>query len=138
MPLAKCPRCDRIFNKIDAPVCLSCMPDEDADYETLRKSLEEQPNLTPQEIADATGVSLDCILRLIEAGRLATMPDLQTNVSCGRCGAPAISVTKRLCESCLQKLNSEVAKAQASIKLAQKKKLQIGAGMHIRKWEENY
>ena len=76
-------------------------------------------------------------MRLVAEGRIATLPDQQAKAVCGRCGAPAISLSKRLCESCLQKLNSEVAKAQASIKLGKKKKLQIGSGMYIRKWSEN-
>ena len=137
MPLAQCPRCNQMFNKKGAPVCPKCEPDEDANYETLRRSMEERPDLIPTQIAELTGVTLDCILRLIEEGRIATLTDHRANAVCGRCGAPAISLSKRLCESCLQKLNSEVAKAQASIKLGKKKKLQIGSGMYIRKWSEN-
>ncbi len=137
MPLSKCPRCQQMFNKRNVPICPKCEPAEDADYEIVRRTLEEQPNLTPQQLTEITGVVLTCIMRLLDEGRIASMPDQKTKVVCGRCGAPAISLSKRLCESCLQKLNSEVAKAQASIKLAKKKKVEIGTAMNIRKWQEN-
>ena len=117
MPLSKCSRCQQMFNKRNISICPQCEPEEDADYEKVRATLEESPNLTPDQLAEVTGVELQCILRLLDEGRIASMPDIKTNVVCGRCGAPAISLSKRLCEACLQKLNSDVAKAQASIKL---------------------
>lgn len=137
MPLSKCPRCSRMFNKQSTLVCPLCQPDEDADYETVRQALAEHPNLTAQELTELTGVELPCILRLLEAGRITSLLDLEKKAVCGRCGAPAISLSKRLCKACLEELNAEVAKAQASIKLDRKKRIKIGKGMSIRKWGED-
>lgn len=136
MPLAKCPRCARMFNKKNAPVCPQCQQDEDADYEKVRHALEEHPDLTPQQVSERTGVEVSCILRLLDEGLIASTPELEKKAVCGRCGAPAISLSKRLCEACLQELNAEVARAQASIKLSKKKNLRLGTGMNVRKWTE--
>ena len=134
MPLAKCPRCECMFNKTTGPVCHKCQIDEDADYETLRRALEQHPTLTAQQLGELTGIELACILRLLDEGRIASTPELAAKAVCGRCGAPAISLSKRLCEACLQKLNAEVARAQASIKLAKKKRVEIGTSMNLRRW----
>ncbi|MFO7977001.1 MAG: hypothetical protein R6V12_20510 [Candidatus Hydrogenedentota bacterium] len=136
MPLSKCPRCSRMFNKQTEMVCPLCQPDEDADYESVRQALAEHPNLTAQELTELTGVELSCILRLLGAGRIASLADLENKAVCGRCGAPAISLSKRLCKACLEELNAEVAKAQASIKLERKKEIKLGKGMNFRKWSE--
>ncbi len=134
MPLSKCPRCEQMFNKQNTLICAKCQPNEDEDYEKVREALDEQPNMTPEQVAEVTGVGIGCILRLLDDGRIAAMPDGESRIKCGRCGAPAISLSKRLCEACLQKLNSEVARAQATIKLQKKKKVEVGTAMNIRKW----
>lgn len=135
MPLAKCARCTKLFPKKASAVCPTCAPDEEADYERIRQSLEETPNQTPEQLAEKTEVNLDCVLRLIDDGRITAAP--VAKMRCGRCGAPAISMSKKLCEGCLQKLNSEVASAQSSIKLPKKKKVEVGTAMNIRKWLED-
>ena len=134
MPLCKCPRCQQMFNKQKNAICTKCQPDEEEDFEKVREALDDQPNLTPEQVAEVTGVGVACILRLLDEGRIAAMPDGVNQIKCGRCGAPAISLSKRLCEGCLQKLNSEVARAQANIKLQKKKKVEVGTAMNIRKW----
>jgi ribosomal protein L37E len=134
MALSKCARCKRVFTKVRSPICPNCEPDEEQDYEKARDSLQETPNQNPEELAESSGVELECILRLLEAGRIAAAP--YENVRCGRCGAPAISISKKLCEACLQRLNQELASAQSKIKLPNKRDVEVGTAMNIRKWVE--
>jgi hypothetical protein len=120
-----------LFTKTDSPVCPNCEPDEAADYEKVQQTLEETPNQTADQIAEKSGVARDCVLRLVEQGRIRNVaPDEQ--VKCGMCGGPAISYTKRLCEACLQKLNLELAQQQAKMKLAQKKDASLGLSKAVR------
>jgi hypothetical protein len=136
MPLAKCPRCSRIFNKENSSVCPQCQAAEEADYKLVREALEEHPNLTPEQVSELTGVELSCILRLLDEGRIASRPEVEgeKKAVCSRCGAPAISPSIRLCKACLQELNAEIALAQASIKLNKRKKINLGTGMNVRRW----
>ena len=130
MAFAKCARCSGIHDRIRSPVCLECQPDEDADYEKIRDAVSENPHLNAQQVAEATGVTVDCVLRMLDDGQITT-DDLTIPIKCGRCGAPAISRTKRLCQRCLQELNQEVA---AAVERLRKELRADREGLHPR-WE---
>jgi hypothetical protein len=120
MALASCPRCKRLFQKVRASVCLHCAPIEELDYDCVRRHLQQHEDDTAEQVAEATGVALNCIMRLASDGRIQfTAPG--DAIKCGRCGAPAISATKRLCKSCLGKLNSEIAAQQTKMNLPKPK-----------------
>ncbi len=124
MPLTKCPRCNSLFNKEENSryaVCNNCLDDEQKDYEVIRKALEEYGNITAIEISEKTGISLDVILRMCDQGWFETMDEAEV-VYCGRCGAPAISHAKRLCEACLIQLQRECMKAIGELRQKIKEK----------------
>lgn len=125
MPLGKCARCEKIFAKSGSNVCAVCEPLEEADFERARQALSDTPNQTAEQLADGTGIELSCILRFLNEGRIRTI-SADHPVKCGRCGAPAISASKKLCEACLHKLNVEIAEQQAKIKLPKKKHTALG------------
>ena len=125
MPLAKCVRCETLFNKIQSSVCGTCSEAEDDDFEMIRKTLEDNPEMNAEGIAEVSGVEIACVLRMMDSGAIAKISYGEA-VKCGRCGAPAISSTKKLCQSCLEKLNREVSDAQKGIKLGDKKKVELG------------
>lgn len=126
MPLATCARCGKMFNKKNSPVCSVCQKSEDEDMEKVRKVVENDPNLNAEEIAEKAQVDIRVVNRMIDLGMLVRSVELDANIKCGMCGAPAISVTKKLCQACLEKLNAEVVKAQSQIKLDAKKTPKIG------------
>lgn len=128
MPLAKCPRCSAFFDKKGKPVCIKCVPDEDADYETVRVYIASHPDETADQVAEGTGVDRHCVLRMLDQGIIQNSA-LITNIQCGRCGAPAISLTKRLCEKCLANLNAKLAKETSQIKLPSKKEATVFSHM---------
>jgi hypothetical protein len=119
-----------MFNKVTSPVCLDCQPDEDRDFDAVRTALEARPNAKPEELAEAAGVPLEVVTRMLRQGVLTTAAMAGANVTCGNCGAPAISASKRLCQKCLDKLNLEMARAQASIKLGAKPRPQVDELLH--------
>lgn len=121
MPIAKCPRCKKLFEKTETSVCCKCLPDEERDYETVREYVGEHPSCSAHEVAEKTGVDEDCVLRMIDEGRIMNEAS-QEQVACGRCGQPAISVTKRLCQACLTELNTQILHEQSRVKLPPKEK----------------
>ncbi|HUW60704.1 MAG TPA: hypothetical protein VMZ06_06825 [Candidatus Bathyarchaeia archaeon] len=125
-----------MFDKGISLVCSKCQPDEDADYEKIRAVLDRLPHLNVETAAAEAGVTVACVMRMLDEGLIANA-NLAENIKCGRCGAPAISLTKRLCQACLDKLNVEVAAAQSRIKLKDKKEIQIGAYLKARKGFED-
>jgi predicted amidophosphoribosyltransferase len=107
MAIAKCARCKKPFDRIKSQVCSQCQSQEDADYQKIRDLLLDHPNLNAQEVADRAEVEVTCVMRMLDDGQIANV-NLLDAVTCGRCGGRAISFNKRLCQSCLDKLNREM------------------------------
>ena len=131
MALANCPRCKRLFNKVKLAICPACEPEEEADYEKVRRALQEEPNQSTDRLVEVTGVTRDCIVRMLEEGRIANVA-MEDAVKCGRCGAPAISMSKRLCQKCLNELSVELAAEQSKIQLPPRKTLSVDNSRTVR------
>lgn len=114
MALAKCARCKKVYNRIASPICPKCEPDEDADFNKIHHILAKQPGLHADAVALAAEVSIETVLRMLDGGRLRVQDD-RKHVACGRCGEPAISRTKRLCEACLVEMDRECAAAMREL-----------------------
>ena len=108
--LAKCARCSKLFNKIVSEVCNACQPEEDTDFNRIHEVICRAHGLSAQEVAEEAGVTLECVYRMLREGRIDNVADGE-NVKCGRCGAPAISLAKKLCHRCLMTLDREWAQA---------------------------
>ena len=132
MALAACPRCKKIFDKARSAVCTRCQDAEDDDFDKIRTVLDRNPNLNAEQVAEEGQVTVDCVMRMIAEGLIANV-NLAELIKCGRCGAPAISQSKKLCQACLEELNTEMAQAQSKIKIGQKKKVQVGEYLHARR-----
>lgn len=131
MPLAKCERCEKLFAKTDNAICPNCVPDEERDHEAVRSCLSEHPNLSADAISELTGVSVQCVLRMIDEG-LVTNSIFTGAVKCGKCGAPAISASKRLCNGCLEDMNRRVAKQRGQLQQQAAKVVRVGEGQTVR------
>lgn len=114
MSLSKCARCGKIYGKIMSPVCPKCQPEEDADYAKIHQVIGKHAGLKAEEIAEKAEVDLQCVMRMLMEGRLR-YTETSEKATCGRCGAPAISMAKRLCESCLVELDRECATAMRDL-----------------------
>lgn len=132
MPLAKCERCEKLFAKTDNPICPNCVPDEERDHETVRSCLSEHPNLSAEAISELTGVAVKCVLRMIDQG-LVTNSIFTGAVKCGKCGAPAISASKKLCNACLEEMNRRVAKQRSQLEQHTAKAVRVGEGLSVRR-----
>lgn len=124
MALTKCPRCGKLFNKPGNSqylVCNGCIDDEQRDYEKIREILEEYGNISAIEVSEKTEIPLDVILRMCDQGWFEAETTSES-IYCGRCGAPAISATKRLCEACLIQLQRECLKSINELKQSLKEK----------------
>lgn len=131
MPLTTCQRCEKMYSKNDdSKVCPKCKPSEEEDYEVIRDALQTNPNMTAEQLSDSTGVDFKCVVRLIDEGRIQNVGSGDT-IKCGRCGAPAISLSKKLCEACLNKLNADLAKEQSKIRLPKRKEVELGTALNV-------
>lgn len=132
MPLAKCPRCSNLFNKEAIVVCSDCRDAEEEDYLKVREILAGDPTLDANALAGKCEVDVDVVLRMLDAGTISTTEEGGSMATCGRCGRPAISATKKLCESCLQELDREIADQKRQTRLGAKKDIEIGGFGSVR------
>ncbi len=131
--LEKCARCGKLFSRVSSSVCVACQAEEERDFAKIRKVLDRQTGLNPEQVAEEAQVSVECVLRMLDEGRIKN-EDVGTPIKCGRCGAPAISASKRLCESCLVQLDYECAEAMREIRQKwAEERIQEGGGQAVRK-----
>ena len=133
MPLAKCLRCEKLFNKVENPVCPTCQPAEEQDFDKVRECINDNPDVNAETVAEMTGVELQVVLRMIDTGSITVVSIGDGSVKCGQCGAPAISASKKLCQNCLEKLNQKMMQARKSIQIQGKKKVQVNEFASVRK-----
>ena len=108
-----CIRCRRPFQPTtkDQVLCPNCLKIED---EAALAKLNSYQRLYPEaqvgRIVQDTGVNLQTIIRLTQAGRFKLNADKPSLSSCSRCGKPVASGL--MCEDCRRKLHSELSAAQ--------------------------
>jgi hypothetical protein len=111
----KCVRCNDVFFRVASPVCLKCQETEEEDFKKIRDVLATTSNLNVEQLAEAAEVGTDCVLRMLEDERIVNVVS-SAAVPCGRCGEPAISHTKRLCQRCLIALENECSASMRALK----------------------
>ena len=124
MAISKCPRCKKLFEKRDKcalPVCPNCEPEERADYERIRETLDNAPHLKADEIASEARVDGEVVVRMLEPESLRAGAE-DERVKCRRCGAPATRITMKLCKVCLEIFKGELEAQQSQIKAPGKKR----------------
>jgi len=131
MPLTKCTRCEKLFNKIQSSVCPQCMPDEETDYDTIRECLADNPDVNAEIVSEMTGINSKVVMRMLDSGLISNISSGDASI-CGQCGAPAISHSKKLCQNCLEKLNQKMINARKGIQQSQRKKIQLGEFSSVR------
>jgi len=127
MNLDYCPRCGKLFARGFRDICPNCVKEIEEEYEKCVAYLKEHPNITIQQLSEATGVSVRQITRFIREGRISISAHPNMYYSCESCGAPIREGS--MCPKCLKKLTNEI-KAQQEIEARLKAEAQadrIGA-----------
>lgn len=137
MPLTKCVRCEKLFNKLTDPICSQCIPEEETDVDIIKECMDQNPDVNAEMVSGMTGVDIKCVLRMIDTGSISNITVSGADVKCGQCGAPAISASKKLCQACLEKLNQKMLQARKAIQIDSKKKVQVGEYSSVRQALDN-
>ena len=76
MPLSRCPRTGKLFDNSAGLVHPDAHHDEEADYTKILDYLAEHPNAKPPEVIAATGVTQECLNRMVKSGRVMELDDV--------------------------------------------------------------
>jgi len=104
MNVRNCRRCGKIYHYDGSPICPQCRKEEEEDFKRVKDYLYEHPGATLPEVANATKVSPEKILRFLKEERLEIVGESNIILECERCGK-AIK-TGRLCDECKKEVGS--------------------------------
>ena len=127
--LANCPRCRAIYVRTEWHVCHKCIHAEEADFSLIRDALSRNSNLTPDELAFSSSVTLASVLRMLDEEELSNQnPDSQ--VQCSQCKAQALNNGRGLCIGCLLDLDRRLGE-ELNIARANRKPRLRGVAYHV-------
>ena len=110
---------------------------EEEDAELILECMDENPDVNAEMISEMTGVDIACVLRMVDVGSISVVSVSSADAMCGQCGAPAISASKKLCQSCLEKLNEKMLEAKKTITMGAKKKVELWDHSSVRDTLDN-
>jgi len=122
--MVNCPRCGKLFTKINSQLCPACQKEDEESFQAVRKFAEENKNCTIGALSQGAGVSEKRILRYIREGRLEVTGGMRGDVRCKICGSPIAK--GNYCDSCAIDINQSLNKA-----LLKSKDANHGVMMHI-------
>ncbi|AKL93796.1 hypothetical protein CACET_c02800 [Clostridium aceticum] len=107
MNLINCPKCGRLIRDSgDGEVlCNRCAEAEGNPYKVIREYVYHHQGASVMEVAEATGVSKNLILKYVKEGRLSLLEERSILAHCPKCGA--VLESGRACSRCLRDALSE-------------------------------
>lgn len=106
MAIGNCPSCGALYMPNPRGVCPKCAALEDSQYETVKAYLKSNPEARLEEVAEATGIEGQIIMRFIRSGRLVVVQPQGFGLTCERCGK-AIA-TGVVCAECAAAMTREI------------------------------
>jgi flagellar operon protein (TIGR03826 family) len=116
MEVVNCPRCGRVFTRINKPVCPHCVKEDEDTFEIVRTYVKEHMHCSMKELSEETHVSVKRITQFIRDGRLEISMGMAGEIVCTQCGRPIL--TGRFCEKCAMdiKMTALEKKREAEVK----------------------
>jgi uncharacterized OB-fold protein len=102
MSVVKCQDCGGLFSFLPRGVCAPCLEETEADYQTVRDYLRDNPGTAVYLVAEATEVDESRIQKFIAEGRIDFATAAETALACEVCGTTV--ATGRHCEPCRRRL----------------------------------
>lgn len=109
MDIRNCRRCGRVYSYDGFNICPKCRRDDEADFQKVKKYIEENPSANIKEISDETEVDSKKIIEFLKEGRLEVRDENNLLLSCERCGKPI--KTGRFCDKCTLEMQREFKQA---------------------------
>ena len=99
MDVKNCKSCGRLFNYMSGPVmCPNCQRKLEEKFQQVKQYLDENPNSSVNQVAEAMDVSVKQIKQWVKEERLILSEASLDGVLCEHCGRPITS--GRFCDKC--------------------------------------
>jgi hypothetical protein len=106
MSIRNCPECGRLFEFVYKNLCPECNQKEEDDFDLVANYLKKNPGVGLDDISEATGVTVDTVIKMLKSGRLLSVCEGKNIalLTCGRCGKPIIN--GHYCQQCLELMSA--------------------------------
>jgi flagellar operon protein (TIGR03826 family) len=110
--LANCERCGALYVKTVRDICQDCYKKEEEAFQLVNDFLRERKNrnATILEIAEATDVEEELIIKFVKDRRLTPTEFPNLSYPCERCREQI--TTGKICESCRRELQKDLRIAE--------------------------
>jgi predicted transcriptional regulator len=103
MLVENCTKCGRIYQKNNKNMCQSCSNRAVKELMDCKEFMWQNPNITTEELSEATNVNISTIYQMIKEGLIAKVyPNL--TYPCESCAEPIHK--NRLCEPCIENMKA--------------------------------
>lgn len=103
MNVSNCRNCGRLFNVLsNERLCPQCKQKVEDVFQKVKQYLEENPNSSVNQVAEANEVSVKQIKQWVREERLTFSADSMQGIDCENCGR--MIRTGRFCDSCKSNL----------------------------------
>lgn len=110
MEVKNCKSCGRLFNYMSGPVmCPNCQRKLEEKFQQVKQYLDENPNSSVNQVAEAMDVSVKQIKQWIREERLALSQPSADGILCEHCGTPICS--GRFCDKCKVAMQNTLSSA---------------------------
>lgn len=86
--LKNCRRCGKAYNSPNPNLCPECADAEEEEFKGVRKFIKDNPKVSLEVVAEATGIPEDRIRDYLREGRLESADLNGPVLECKRCGKP--------------------------------------------------
>ena len=109
MTLKNCAKCGRMFSAtLDQKHCSKCTENDEEEFKVVREYIYDNPGCNIGEVAEATEVDEDKILKFLKQGKLELKGE-GVGYGCDKCG---INITSgKYCEKCTYELSHGLKEA---------------------------
>lgn len=126
MNVKNCRKCGKMFNYIGGmPVCPACRESAEAQFQKVKKYVQDNKTATIQQIVEECGVDAKQIQQWVREERLFFTDDSPVKINCEICGATIR--TGRYCEKCKKDTANNLTDAFKPAR-AEKPKLEANPG----------
>lgn len=108
--LKNCPKCGRLYTYVNRFLCPACIEEEEQEFEQIKEYIYSHPGANTIEVAAATDIDEDKIVKFIRQGRLQSEGlAIAAQLTCDVCGVEIES--GNLCPDCADKMRREFEEA---------------------------
>lgn len=113
MNVRNCRRCKKLFNYVvGAIVCPSCREELEAEFQKVKKYVQENRHSDIRTVSDACEVPVDQIRQWVREERLEFSDDSTVGLNCEKCGRMIKS--GRYCDDCKRDMTQSFSRVMAA------------------------